>query len=126
MTKCETTWTDLPVELHRQTMYDWGRKGLRSYRGRRFKGVTGRPRCFFDPAWRHQFEAIPARSGHTKLLRAISRLTTEWVAVARRRGQFWPVVYYLVPKVAAKTAWELLENDNRTYHKTANETQTPF
>jgi hypothetical protein len=86
--KTATHYTDLPAELHRQTLYDWGRRGLR----------LGRPRCTFDPAWRHQFEAIPARSGQTRLLRRISSKTTEWVAVARRRGQFWTVAYYLVPK----------------------------
>jgi hypothetical protein len=93
----------LPAELHRQTLYDWGRRGLRTYHGFRFKGATGRPRCTFDPAWRHQFDAIPARSGQTRLLRRISSQTTEWVAVARRRGQFWVVAYYLVPRMLASS-----------------------
>jgi hypothetical protein len=99
--KTATHYTDLPAELHRQTLYDWGRRGLRTYHGFRFKAATGRPRCTFDPAWRHQFEAIPARSGQTRLLRRISSQTTEWVAVARRRGQFWVVAYYLVPRIMA-------------------------
>ena len=92
--KTATHYTDLPAELHRQTLYDWGRRGLRTYHGFQFKGATG-------PAWRHQFEAIPARSGQARLLRRISSRTTEWVAVARRRGQFWAVAYYLVPRTLA-------------------------
>lgn len=98
--------TDLPVELHRKTLYDWGRRGLRTRHGRRFRGAKGRPRCFFDPAWRHQFETIPARSGHAQLLRRISSMTSEWIAVARRRGQYWPIAYYLVPKAAMKQAMQ--------------------
>jgi len=101
--KTATHYTDLPAELHRQTLYDWGRRGLRTYHAFRFKGATGRPRCTFDPAWRYQFEAIPARSGQTRLLRKISSQTTEWVAVARRRGQFWVVAYYLVPRMLASS-----------------------
>jgi hypothetical protein len=85
--------TRLPAELQRQTLHDWGRRGLRTYHGFRVKGATGRPRCTFDPAWRYQFEAIPIRSGQTRLLRRISSHTTEWVAEARRRGQFWEVAY---------------------------------
>jgi hypothetical protein len=108
--KTATRYTDLPAELHRQTFYDWGRRGLRTYHGFRFKGATGRPRCTFDPAWRCQFAAIPARSGQSRLLRRISSQTTEWIAVARRRGRFWTVAYYLVPKTLAgslaKTAIE--------------------
>jgi hypothetical protein len=96
--KTATHYTDLPAELHRQTLYDWGLRGLRTYHGFRIRGAKGRTRCTFDPAWRHQFEAIPARSGQARLLRRISSQTTEWVAVARRRGQFWTVAYYLVPK----------------------------
>jgi hypothetical protein len=99
--KTATHYTDLPAELHRQTLYDWGRRGLRTYHGFRVKGATGRPRCTFDPAWRCQFEAIPARSGQARLLRRISSQTTEWVAVARRRGRFWTVAYYLVPRTLA-------------------------
>ncbi|MFN5322393.1 MAG: hypothetical protein ACK49R_08750 [Planctomycetota bacterium] len=99
--KTATHYTELPAELHRQTLYDWGRRGLRTYHGFRIKGAKGRPRCTFDPAWRHQFTAIPARSGQTQLLRRISSQTTEWVAVARRRGQFWVVAYYLVPRTLA-------------------------
>lgn len=56
--KTATNYTDLPAELHRQTLYVWGRRGLRTYHGFRFKGATGRPRCTFDPAWPMQFTAI--------------------------------------------------------------------
>jgi hypothetical protein len=99
-----TTLTSLPRELHRATMYDWGRRGIRSHNGFRFRGASGRPRCSFDPAWRNEFEAIPARAGHAQLLRRIARITPEWIAVAKKRGAFWPVAYYLVPKVAVKIA----------------------
>lgn len=94
-------YTALPKELHRQTLYDWGRRGLRSYRGFRFTGSNGRRRCCFDPDWLQDFERIPARAGHEKLLRAIARLTREWVAVARKRGALWPVDHYLVPRAVA-------------------------
>jgi hypothetical protein len=99
-----TIYTSLPRELYRQTMYDWGRRGIRSRNGFRFRGFTGRPRCSFDPAWSGDFVKIPARSGHANLLRRIARLTPEWIAVARRRAALWPVAYYLVPRAVVKLA----------------------
>jgi|LakMenEpi03Aug12_release.lakeMendotaPanAssembly.Ray.scaffolds.fasta_scaffold200172_2 hypothetical protein len=31
--KTATHYTDLPAELHRQTLYDWGQRELREYHG---------------------------------------------------------------------------------------------
>jgi hypothetical protein len=107
--KSEVRYTDLPDELHRQTLYDWGSRGLRTYNGFRVRGAKGRPRSSFDPAWAGQFERIPARSGNQQLLRTISAETTEWIAVARRRGAYWPVAYYLVPKAVAGVARQAIE-----------------
>ena len=109
-----TIYTSIPRELHRQTMYDWGRRGIRSRNGFRFRGSTNRPRSSFDPAWSVEFVKIPARSGHSELLRRISRLTPEWIAVARRRGAFWPVAYYLVPRPVIKLAKSELAREEET------------
>ncbi|MFN9249087.1 MAG: hypothetical protein ACK6DS_18660 [Planctomycetota bacterium] len=75
--KTHTHCTNLPAELHRQTLYDWGRRGLRTYHGFRIRGAKGRTRCTFDPAWRYQFTVLPARSGQARLLRRTSSQTTE-------------------------------------------------
>jgi hypothetical protein len=112
--KSEIQYTDLPGELHRKTLYDWGRRGLRTYNGLKVRGAKGRPRCSFDPAWTNQFERIPARSGNQQLLRMVSAQTTEWIAVARRRGQFWPVVYYLVPRAVASIARQAIEQQSES------------
>ncbi|HMP71484.1 MAG TPA: hypothetical protein PKA76_19200 [Pirellulaceae bacterium] len=104
-------YTDLPKCLHRQTMYDWGRRGIRSHNGFRFRGARGRLRCYLDPAWLRAMERIPARSGHYRLLRRISSMTPEWIAVSRRRGQFWVIEYYLVPREAARKARQELEHE---------------
>ncbi|MEZ6094443.1 MAG: hypothetical protein R3C03_09445 [Pirellulaceae bacterium] len=93
----EIRLTSLPRELWRETMYDWGRRGIRSRNGFRFRGSNGRMRCFFDPTWMREFTVIPARAGHEKQLREIARQTPEWIAVAKKRGAYWPVAYYLVP-----------------------------
>jgi hypothetical protein len=42
--KTATHYTDLPAELHRQTLYDWGRRGLRNYHGFRGIAAEGKPR----------------------------------------------------------------------------------
>jgi hypothetical protein len=92
-------------------MYDWGRRGIRSRNGFRFRGSNGRMRCFFDPTWNNEFETIMARSGQGALLRRIARITPEWIAVAKRRGAFWPVAFYLVPRYAARLAREQLAHE---------------
>jgi hypothetical protein len=102
-------YTGLPKCLHRQTMYDWGRRGIRSRGGRKFRGSNGRLRCFFDTTWLSELERIEARSGQSQLLRTISRMTPEWIAVVRKRGKFWSVNYYLVPKIVASEARERLK-----------------
>lgn len=103
------TYTAIPKELHRATMYQWGSRGIRSRFGFRFAGANGRKRCYFDPAWMQDLEAIPARQGHTKLLRSISRITSEWIAVAKRKGAFWPIDHYLVPRAVARMVREQRE-----------------
>jgi hypothetical protein len=45
-----------------------------------------------------EFPIVYARSGKEKLLRQIARQTPEWIAVAKKRGKYWPVTYYLVPR----------------------------
>ncbi len=39
--KTATHYTDLPAELHCQTLNDCKRRGLRTYYGLRVKGATG-------------------------------------------------------------------------------------
>lgn len=114
------TYTGLPKCLHRQTMYDWGRRGIRSRCGRKFRGSTGRLRCFLDRDWLCDLERIEARSGHSKLLRKISGQTSEWIAVARKKGKWWSVCYYLVPKIVAFEARQqlaLMDHGKETIHQ---------
>ncbi|MDX1964621.1 MAG: hypothetical protein SFX18_15835 [Pirellulales bacterium] len=106
--------TDLPQQLHKQTFFDWGRKGLRTRNGFRFRGGNGRRRCYFDPAWLHKFEKIMASAGHARLLRKCGSLTSEWVAVAKRSGAFWPIYYYLIPKRVVELARQELTKHTLT------------
>jgi hypothetical protein len=111
MTYDITIYTDLPKDWHKQTLYDWGSRGLRTYGGKMFRGTNGRNRCYLDKNWLRDFEVIPARQGHYYLLRRISRVTTEWLAVARRRGAYWPISYYLVPKKLAQAVREQIAHE---------------
>lgn len=93
----KTIYSGLPAEWHKASLYDWGRRGLRTRYGQRLPGAL-RKRCTWDARWNQEFVRVSVPGG--ALIRLIGRLTSEWVAVHQKRGKFWRVGYYLVPRFA--------------------------
>jgi len=87
-------YTSAPEEWYGETLYDWGRKGLRSERN---KYITdGGRRKTFAPEWRQAMAEVPV--GNQEFLREARKRTDEVWPVKKRRGKFWVTEHYLIPK----------------------------